>query len=72
MEANHHRINHHIEPRIYSCRKCGYRMRYGTSRCSDCWTKAPIYNLRGFWRLISVLSVAAILTVSIFLAILLN
>jgi len=41
----------HVQ-RIYSCPKCGYRMRFDTSRCSDCWEKAPIYNRRWFWRLL--------------------
>ncbi|AMY68353.1 hypothetical protein FALB51S_02037 [Frigidibacter albus] len=60
------------EQRIYSCTKCGYRMRFGTSRCSDCWEKAPVYNQRWFWRLLygtcaAMLAVAVIWVMSAFL-----
>lgn len=55
MEAKQFHHREHVEPRFYSCRRCGYKMRFGTTRCSDCWEKAPIYNHKAFWRLLSVL-----------------
>lgn len=40
------------ELRRYRCRRCGYRIRFGSARCGDCWVRTPIYNQRWFWRLI--------------------
>lgn len=62
-------VSRHATNRIFSCRNCGYLMRFGTERCSDCWEKAPVYNQRGFWTLLSVLAATvAVATVAAFVA----
>lgn len=40
--------------RIFTC-KCGYKLRYGATRCGDCYAPTPFYNRIYFWRAIIVL-----------------
>ena len=55
-EAMPRHVFRHDTDRIFTCRNCGYLMHFGTERCSDCWEKAPFYNQREFWQLLSVLA----------------
>lgn len=51
--------------RIYTCTRCGYRLRYNASRCGDCYTKTPIYNHSLFWWSLLVAGLATVTGVSL-------
>lgn len=30
--------------RLFSCATCNHKLRFGASRCGQCWQPAPLYN----------------------------
>jgi len=49
--------------RYYTCRKCGYRLRFNAPRCGDCYSKTPIYNHVSFWRSLPVVGILVLLII---------
>ena len=34
--------------RLISCKTCGHKLRFGASRCGQCWQPSPLINQTGF------------------------
>lgn len=58
-------IVHSAPRRIYSCPRCGYRLRYNAPRCGECYTKTPIYNHATFWWAVKGAAAFALLAVGL-------
>lgn len=35
--------------RLFTCATCGHKLRFGASRCGQCWQPSPLYNQTRFY-----------------------
>jgi predicted amidophosphoribosyltransferase len=51
--------------RLFTCRECGHRVRYGGETCGFCWKPTPILNRT--WVLFAAIAAAVVAVVALVL-----
>ena len=56
-------------PRLFECKTCEHKIRFGTERCGSCQAQAPALHRKSFW-IILLLLPAVLLELAVFIYIL--